>query len=158
MEPSAYTNTRSKAAKPAAFAPTDMKPAMGVGAPSYTSGVHMWNGTTATLKPRPTRMSAAPNNNMGEEPPAVTFAAICARSVVPSAPYVIAMPNSRKPEANAPSRKYFSAASSEAVSGRAKPASTYNGIDSSSSAMKTMIRLWAAAIITMPPTLNSSST
>ena len=30
-----------------------MNAVTGVGAPWYTSGVHMWNGTAATLKPRP---------------------------------------------------------------------------------------------------------
>ncbi len=28
-----------------------MNAVTGVGAPWYTSGVHMWNGTAATLKP-----------------------------------------------------------------------------------------------------------
>ncbi len=30
-----------------------MNAVTGVGAPWYTSGVHMWNGAAATLKPRP---------------------------------------------------------------------------------------------------------
>ena len=32
--------------------PADMNAVTGVGAPSYTSGTHMWNGTAATLKPK----------------------------------------------------------------------------------------------------------
>ena len=36
-----------------------------VGAPSYTSGVQMWNGTMATLKPKPTTNSAAPAISSG---------------------------------------------------------------------------------------------
>ncbi len=38
-------NTRAKAANAAAFTPVDMKAVTIVGAPSYASGVHMWNGT-----------------------------------------------------------------------------------------------------------------
>ncbi len=37
-----------------------MNAVTGVGAPWYTSGVHMWNGTAATLKPSPTSSSAMP--------------------------------------------------------------------------------------------------
>src|SRR5438477_3467175 len=48
------TSTRRIAANAAAFGPTDMNAVAGVGAPSYASGVHWWNGTTAALKPRPT--------------------------------------------------------------------------------------------------------
>jgi hypothetical protein len=44
-------------AKPAAFEPTDKNAVIGIGAPWYTSGTHMWNGAAATLKPRPTRIS-----------------------------------------------------------------------------------------------------
>src|SRR6266508_6744109 len=51
---SALTSTRRIAAKAAAFGPTDMNAVAGVGAPSYASGVHWWNGTTAALNPRPT--------------------------------------------------------------------------------------------------------
>src|SRR5512137_1668594 len=46
--------TRTKAANAAAFTPVDMKPDTMVGAPSYASGVHMWNGTADTLNPKPT--------------------------------------------------------------------------------------------------------
>ena len=44
---------RSSIAKDAAFDPTDRNAVIGVGAPSYTSGAHMWNGTAAILKPMP---------------------------------------------------------------------------------------------------------
>src|SRR5919204_2497543 len=57
--PSAPTSTRRIAANAAAFGPTDMNAVAGVGAPSYASGVHWWNGTTAALKPRPTVTSAS---------------------------------------------------------------------------------------------------
>src|SRR5438093_1570719 len=37
--------------KLATFDPVAMNAVTGVGAPSYASGAHKWNGTTATLKP-----------------------------------------------------------------------------------------------------------
>ncbi len=37
-----------------------MNAVTGVGAPSYTSGVHTWNGTAAALNPSPTIISATP--------------------------------------------------------------------------------------------------
>src|SRR5918994_5192827 len=40
-------NTRTNAATAAALTPVDMKPVTTVGAPSYASGDHMWNGTAA---------------------------------------------------------------------------------------------------------------
>src|SRR2546427_11979228 len=52
--PMPETRTRRIAANAAAFGPTDMNAVAGVGAPSYASGVHWWNGTTAALKPSPT--------------------------------------------------------------------------------------------------------
>src|SRR2546428_1696389 len=55
--PSAPTMTRRIAANAAALGPTDMNAVAGVGAPSYASGVHWWNGTIAALNPRPTVMS-----------------------------------------------------------------------------------------------------
>src|SRR5215208_1898858 len=59
-EGKAVANTRNNPAKPAIFAPDDIKAVTAVGEPWYTSGVHMWKGTAAILKPSPTRMSAAP--------------------------------------------------------------------------------------------------
>src|SRR6266550_5378212 len=44
---------RSSIANDAAFDPTDRNAVTGVGAPSYTSGAHMWNGTAAILNPTP---------------------------------------------------------------------------------------------------------
>ena len=40
---------RMATANPAAFGPTERKAVNGVGAPSYTSGHHMWKGTLAIL-------------------------------------------------------------------------------------------------------------
>src|SRR4051794_18535716 len=61
--PSAIPNTRIIAATAAALTAAAMKPVTGVGAPSYASGAHMWNGTAATLKP---------NAITSKNPPATT--------------------------------------------------------------------------------------
>ena len=45
-----------------------MKAVTVVGAPSYTSGAHMWKGTLATLKPKPTSSRAAPSTARGTAP------------------------------------------------------------------------------------------
>src|SRR5450756_1640205 len=47
--------TRTNAANAAALTPVDMKPVTEGGAPSYASGVHIWNGTAATLNAKPTK-------------------------------------------------------------------------------------------------------
>src|ERR1700730_13174260 len=110
-------NTRSSAANPATLVADDMKAVTGVGAPWYTSGVHMWNGTAATLNPRPTSNNAKPassvpwSNNV-----------CCARNwpipvsdVVPVAPYVSATPYKKIAEENAPSTKYLRPDSCEVI-------------------------------------------
>ena len=73
----------------------------------------MWNGTAATLKPKPISSRPSPSeaiNDMG-------FPASCApmsdRLVVPVTPYTSAIPYSRNPDAKAPIRKYLRAASDE---------------------------------------------
>ena len=55
------TKMRSSIANDAVFDPTERNAVTGVGAPSYTSGAHMWNGTAAILNPTPatTRMTAS---------------------------------------------------------------------------------------------------
>src|SRR3990172_1223112 len=50
----AMKKTLPRTANPAAFGPTDMKAVTDVGAPSYTSGAHMWKGAAAILKPKAT--------------------------------------------------------------------------------------------------------
>src|ERR1700758_887356 len=54
----ASNRTRRSTANAAAFGAVDIRPTIGAGAPSYTSGVHTWNGAEATLKPSPTNISA----------------------------------------------------------------------------------------------------
>ena len=54
----------SSAANPAALVADAMKAVTGLGAPSYTSGVHMWNGTAATLNARPTSSNTMPASSV----------------------------------------------------------------------------------------------
>src|SRR3954465_932054 len=56
----APTKIRRSAANAAAFVAAAMNAVTGVGAPSYTSGVHMWNGAADTLNPKPTNNNTRP--------------------------------------------------------------------------------------------------
>src|SRR3989441_11434204 len=87
------TTTRRIAAKAAALGPTDMNAVAGVGAPSYASGVHWWNGTIAALNPRPTVMSArATIVGPFAMPCEVRTPAIVTKSVAWAMPYSHAKP------------------------------------------------------------------
>src|SRR3989442_7052461 len=56
----ATSRTRMRAKNAATLVAADMNAVTGAGAPWYTSGVHMWNGTAATLNPKPTATNADP--------------------------------------------------------------------------------------------------
>src|SRR5579862_9032446 len=58
-------NTRTNAANAAAFTPVDMNPVTAGEAPSYASGVHMWNGTADTLNAKPASSRPAANSCIG---------------------------------------------------------------------------------------------
>ena len=76
----------------------------------------------------------------------------------PANPYTRAMPNRKKAEENAPSRKYFIAASCDSRRRRrARPHSRYSGSDSVSSAMNMVSRSLAAGNSSMPPMANRVS-
>src|SRR5687767_376885 len=76
---SAERNTRTNAANAAALTPVDMNAVTIVGAPSYASGVHMWNGTADTLNANPTASRpTASSATVGGAP------ATCADSATPS--------------------------------------------------------------------------
>src|SRR5579859_1375875 len=84
--------------------------------------------------------------------------AIAESRTEPEKPYSIAMPNRKKAEENAPSRKYFMAASDESSRRRrARPHSRYSGSDSTSSATNMVSRSLAAGNSNMPPTANMVS-
>src|SRR4051794_14405703 len=125
--PNVTTNTRSNPAKPAAFTADAMNPTTGVGAPWYTRGVHEWNGTAATLNPKPTRSNPNPASSSADGavgmfeifgPLVMTTRpnwAMRVRFVEPVAPYTRAMPYRKKADENAPSTKYFMPASCDSV-------------------------------------------
>src|SRR5690349_13392213 len=58
--PRAMPNIRIIAAIAAALTAAAMYAVNGVGAPSYASGAHMWNGTAAILKPNATMSMNTP--------------------------------------------------------------------------------------------------
>ena len=91
--PKPPTRMRTRVANAATFTAAAMNPVTGAGAPSYTSGTHMWNGTAATLKANPAARSAAaakssPAMDAGAPPDAARRAAVAtsARRVEPVAP------------------------------------------------------------------------
>ena len=120
----------------------------------------MWKGTAATLNPNPTSSSPRPMRSIGlcARERERTWAAICVKLVVAVAPYTSAIPYSRNPDANAPSKKYLSAASAAAPLLRLIPASTYTETDISSRPRNTTIRSSPPAISIMPRVANSSRT
>src|SRR4051794_22018373 len=59
--------------------------AAGVGAPSYASGAHKWNGTAATLNPKPTTVITIATISSGSSGPCVA-AAIFTKFVEPDSP------------------------------------------------------------------------
>ncbi len=65
---SARESTTASAANVAVFEAVDMKAVSVVGAPWYTSGVHMWNGTALTLKKKPTSSSADAGQEQARPP------------------------------------------------------------------------------------------
>src|SRR5262245_52157458 len=90
----ATVKSRSSAANAAALVAAAMNAVTGVGAPWYTSGVHMWNGTAETLNPRPTMSSPSPNSNVDCSNSVFLLrnSAIHVSDVVPVAPYTSATP------------------------------------------------------------------
>ena len=117
----------------------------GVGAPSYTSGVHIWKGTMDSLKPKPAVASTAPA--ITASPPngtaAVSAASTCAMvgaplspattCIVPDAPYRKANPYNRNADDTAESSRYFTPASMGATRIRTNAASATTGSVASSS-------------------------
>src|ERR1700730_18434324 len=106
-------NTRVNAAKAAALTPVDMKPVTAGGAPSYASGVHIWNGTAEILNANPTSTRPTDSNSIGVALPPWAARRLPIRSsrVLPVTPYVNAIPYRKNALENAPSKKYLKAAS-----------------------------------------------
>src|SRR5215468_11299766 len=72
---------RTNMAMAATFGAAAKKAVIGVGAPSYTSGVHIWNGTADTLKQKPANRNTMPK--MSPMPPCLVAWAIPAKLTVP---------------------------------------------------------------------------
>src|SRR5512136_1930307 len=98
---------RNTIANEAAFDPTEMKAATGVGEPSYTSGAHMWNGTAAILKLTPATTMMTARTSRGSFSYPASAIAIDRSAVDPDRPYISDIPYSNRPRENAPSRKYL---------------------------------------------------
>src|SRR5271154_776161 len=85
----AVQNSRSSSAKLAAFDATLIEAVIDVGAPSYTSGAHMWNGTAAILKNNPAETVTSESSTSTS--PGGRVANACAmrtRFVDPAIPYI----------------------------------------------------------------------
>src|SRR5271156_2870655 len=91
--PNAVSRMRSIMANAPLLTAPAMYVVAGVGAPSYASGVHMWNGTALNLNPSPRRTSARARITLGFfAAPPLSAAPIPLRSVCPVAPYRNAKP------------------------------------------------------------------
>src|SRR5580698_10080444 len=75
---------RANTANTAAFVATLMNAVTGKGAPSYTSGAHVWNGTKLILNAKPTKNRPAPSQKIGLDTSAgFTKSANCTLPVAP---------------------------------------------------------------------------
>ena len=84
---SPFTSIRIIIANAASFGAAPMKSVIAFGAPSYTSGIHMWNGTTPSLNARPATTKTRPNTSTTLFAlPAAIVCAICTMLSVPVAP------------------------------------------------------------------------
>src|SRR5208282_1751091 len=93
MGQKAVQKMRSRSAKLAAFEATLIEAVIGVGAPSYTSGAHMWNGTAAILKKSPAETVTSESSTSGSPGGRVAYAcAMRARFVDPAMPYISEKP------------------------------------------------------------------
>ena len=149
-------NSLYKAAIAAVLTMVAMKAVIGVGAPSYTSGAQKWNGAAEILKPKPINNIITPTNSMDSLPPLVMTERICIKSKLPDIPYINAMPNSKKPEANAPIKKYLNADSLEEISSLLLPASTYMETDKISTPIKSITKLVYDTITSAPTSVKKT--
>src|SRR3990172_11707895 len=118
IDRSATRNNLNSATMPTFFEPAARNREIVVGAPWYTPGAHMWNGTTATLNPKPARRKTIPTMSggsiLGPIDASPTFNAsrsvrwpIAAIDVDPATPYTIEIPKRMIAEDTAPMMKNF---------------------------------------------------
>ncbi len=153
------TRMRTTKAKAASFGAEPISMVIAVGAPWYTSGTHMWNGTTPSLNARPDTTNTRPNISrlLFALPDLIAFAT-APNSSEPVAPYSMDMPYSSRPEASAPRMKYFIAASVATAESRCKATIAYR-LRESTSRPRYRVRKWFAEIITIMPSMaNRAST
>src|SRR5688572_4100969 len=81
----AVTRIRSVSTRADVFVAADMNAVTGVGAPWYTSGVHIWKGAADTLNASPARIIASPATRNASSP--APAAAICEKPIASVAPY-----------------------------------------------------------------------
>ena len=148
---------RSSTANAAALGAVDISPTTGDGAPSYTSGVHTWNGAADTLNPRPIRIMPSPTTRKQRRRALRKAAAMAAMLVEPVAPKISAMPYRKNAVANDPSRKYFSDDSGLLALRLRKPARMYVEIDEISSPINTSSSSTALDISSMPTAPKTTS-
>src|SRR6185503_4293293 len=156
--PRPSTSTRHTSANDAIFGTEPMNNVTGVGAPWYTSGSHMWNGTAPNLNATPTMMNASASSAGTLTSPPPMRVASSARFSVPVMPYSSEMPYSSVPDAIAPSTKYFIAASADTAESRLNATSVYCESANTSSPRYSVSRLPAEIMIMMPSKPNSPST
>src|SRR3954454_3523630 len=103
--PKKPTKTSSMiATKPAAFDATERNAVMGVGAPWYVSGAHVWNGTADTLNANPTTQKITPSVTIAGVLPLPSAAPISVSTVDPVTPKISDIPYSMIAVANTPIR------------------------------------------------------
>ena len=110
------TSRRMTMANAASLGAPPMSRVTAVGAPWYTSGIHMWKGTAPILNAKPATTKTRPKTKTRWSTlPELMALKTALMSSEPVAPYIMERPYNKKPEAMAPSTKYFIAAS-EAIS------------------------------------------
>src|SRR5687767_14763089 len=83
----AMNTSASSATNPAVLLATDRKAVIGVGAPSYVSGAHVWNGTAETLKANPMITNSTPTVTTGtDETPVAKASRMSTSTVEPVTP------------------------------------------------------------------------
>src|SRR5881394_1888009 len=92
------------ATNPAALDDTDRNAVMGVGAPSYVSGAHVWNGTADTLNAKPATTNTMASVTIGIDWPVEMVLPMSTSKVLPVTPNSSDIPYSITPDANTPSR------------------------------------------------------